>query len=174
VRGVATGYYYRIDDLINLTLDPADDLLVFRNLDEVEAFGLELELEGRSKSGLEGRISYSAQQTENRRTGEELSNSPRHLAKLNLIFPVWQDHLFLAAEEHYTSSRKTITGNRTGGFAVTNLTLYGRKILPGLEFSASVYNLLDKRFRDPVSAAHLQDTIEQDGRGFRGKLTCSF
>jgi outer membrane receptor protein involved in Fe transport len=174
LRAVASGYYYRIKDLINLTLDPTDNLLVFRNIDEVEARGLELELEGRLADGWEGRISYALQNTDNRQSDETLSNSPRQQLKLNLVAPLWRDQVFLAMEEQVTDHRRTVSGAETGGFAVTNLTLTGKQLLPGLEVALSVYNLLDKRYADPVSAAHLQDRIVQDGRVYRGRLTYSF
>jgi outer membrane receptor for ferrienterochelin and colicin len=174
LRAVASGYYYRIKDLINLTLDPADGLLVFRNLDQVEARGLELELEGRIAGGWDGRISYALQVTKNRQTEETLNNSPRQLLKLNLIAPVWKDQVLLAMEEQFTDHRRTVSGAEAGGYAVTNLTLTGSHLLPGLEVALSIYNLFDKQFADPVSAAHLQDTIVQDGRAFRGRLVYSF
>ena len=174
LRTVATGYYYRIDDLINLTLDPADGLLVYRNLDKVEARGLELELEGRLNGGWEGRGSYTLQRAEDQRSGVTLSNAPRHMVKLGLVAPLVAEKLFLAVEERYTSSRRTVSGRECGGFATTNLTLYGRRLLPGLEVTLSFYNLFDKRYSDPVSAAHLQDSIVQNGRTLRGQLTYSF
>jgi len=174
LRAVASGFYYEIDDLINLTLDPADDLLVFGNLDEVEAKGVELELEGKWRRGLEGRISYSFQEAKDRKTDMLLSNSPKHLAKLNLVVPLIGDKLLFGIEEQYTSKRKTVLRNETGGYAVTNLTLFCRQMLPGLEASAGVYNLFDKKFSDPASLAHRQETIEQDGRIFRFKLTYLF
>jgi iron complex outermembrane receptor protein len=77
-------------------------------------------------------------------------------------------------EEQYTSKRKTVLRNETGGYAVTNLTLFGRKLYKGLRLAASVYNLFDKKFSDPASLAHRQETIEQDGRIFRFKLTYAF
>jgi iron complex outermembrane receptor protein len=174
LRGVATGYYYEIENLIDLSLDPADNLLFFDNLSEVKAQGLELELEGRLAAGWEGRLSYSLQKTQDQETGILLTNSPRHLIKLNLIAPLWRERLFLALEEQYTSSRKALSGAVSGGHALTNLTLFGRRLLPGLEFSASIYNLFDIDYSDPVSAAHLQSTIAQDGRTYLGKLSYSF
>ena len=174
LRAVASGFYYEIDDLINLTLNPADGLLVFDNLDEVEASGAEFELEGKWRRGLEGRVSYTYQEAKDRSTDKLLSNSPKHLAKLNLIVPLIGEKLLLGLEEQYTSSRKTVFRDETGGYAVTNLTLYGRKLYKGLDVSASVYNLFDKQFSNPASAAHLQETIEQDGRVFRFKLTYVF
>ena len=174
LRAVASGYYYRIKDLVNLTLDPSDELLVFRNLDKVKASGMELELEGRLASGWEGRLSYALQNAENSQTGESLSNSPRQLFKLCLIAPLVTDKASLAVEEQYTDRRRTVSGGEAGSFAVTNLTLSARHLLPGLEVALSVYNLLDRRYADPVSAALLQDSVVQDGRSFRGKLTYSF
>jgi iron complex outermembrane receptor protein len=174
LRAVASGFYYEIDDLINLTLDPADGLLVFDNLDEVEAKGAEFELEGKWRRGLEGRVSYTFQEAKDRKTDMLLSNSPKHLAKLNFIVPLVGEKLLLGIEEQYTGKRKTVLRNETGGYAVTNLTLFGRQLLQGLEASASVYNLFDKKFSDPASLAHRQETIEQDGRIFRFKLTYLF
>lgn len=174
LRAVVSGFYYEIDDLINLALDPADDLLVFRNLDEVEAKGAELELEGKWGHGLEGRISYSFQEAKDRSSDRLLTNSPKHLAKLNLIVPLVAEKVLLGVEEQYTSKRRTALHNETGGYAVTNLTLFGRQLYKGLDVSASVYNLFDKKFGDPVSLAYRQETIEQDGRLFRFKLTYAF
>ena len=42
-------------------------------------------MDGRFARHLEGRISYAYQHTEDRATGDTLSNSPRHLAKCNLL-----------------------------------------------------------------------------------------
>jgi iron complex outermembrane receptor protein len=180
LRAVAAAFYYEIDDLINIAEDP-DDLnaagdprLVFRNLDEVEATGAEFELEGKWDRGLEGRVSYTYQEAKDRKTDMLLSNSPRHLAKVNLIVPLIGDKLLLGVEEQYTSSRKTVIRGETGGYAVTNLTLFGRKLYKELQVSASVYNLFDKKFSDPASLAHRQETIEQDGRIFRFKLAYAF
>jgi iron complex outermembrane receptor protein len=40
--------------------------------------------------------------------------------------------------------------------------------------SASVYNLFDKAYADPGGQEHVQDTIPQDGRSYRVKVTASF
>jgi iron complex outermembrane receptor protein len=174
LRGIVNGFFYRTQDLINLTLDPDDGLLVFENVDEVEAKGVELELEGKWNSGIEGRASYSFQEAKDRNTDKLLTNSPKHLANLNLIVPLYGDKVLLGIEEQYTGKRKTRSGDETGGFAVTNLTLFSQHIVEGLEVSASVYNLFDKTFSDPASAAHRQDTIEQEGQTFRFKITYIF
>lgn len=174
LRGTASAFYYKIDDLITLTTDPLDNLLVFKNIDEVEAKGVEFALEGKWESGLKGKISYAFQETKDKKAGEMLTNSPRHLAKVNLIMPIIKEKLFVGMEEQYTSKRKTLAGDFTDDFFITNLTLFSQNLLKNLEASATVYNLFDKKYGDPGSEEHVQDIIEQDGRNFRFKLTYKF
>ena len=174
LRIAATGFYYKIKDLISQQTDLADNLLVFRNVEEIEARGFELELEDKWANGLEGRISYTYQEAEDKQTGKLLTNLPEHLAKLNLIIPLLKEKLFAGVEEQYTSKRKTLAGNDTDAFFVTNLTLFSQNIVKGLDVSASVYNLFNEKYVDPGSGEHLQDVIEQDGRVFRFKVTYKF
>ena len=61
-----------------------------------------------------------------------------------------------------------------GGYGVINLTLFSQNLIKNVEFSASVYNLLNHLYADPASDFHIQDIIEQDGRTFRIKLTYRF
>jgi outer membrane receptor for ferrienterochelin and colicins len=174
IRGTISGYYYKIEDLIDFVEDPADGLLVYRNVHEVEAKGVEMELEGHLKNGLHGRISYAYQESEDTKSGRDLTNSPRHLAKLNLMFPLVRKKVFLGVEEQYTGKRKTPDGNDADGYFLTNVTLSSQNLMKGLKASASIYNLFDKKYSDPVSAEHLQDLIEQDGLSYRVKVTYSF
>jgi iron complex outermembrane receptor protein len=78
-RGTIVGFFYRIDQLIALHTDPADGLLIFENVDNADAKGVEFELEGKWKSGFDGRVSYTFQKTEDKQTGEILANSAKHL-----------------------------------------------------------------------------------------------
>lgn len=173
-RSSLSGFYYRIKDLISQGDGSDGDPIRFLNSDPVDAMGGEVELEGTWDSGLRGRLSYSYQRTEDVNTGAALTNSPRHLAKLNLVVPVLRDRIFLGAEQQYASSRSTIEG-RTGAAYSSNATLSCRTPLPGLEFSLSVYNLFDARYGDPGALEHQpQDIIRQDGRSFRVKLDYLF
>jgi outer membrane receptor for ferrienterochelin and colicins len=174
LRGTVSGYYYKIKDLISLVEDPADGLTVYNNTSEVEAKGIEVELEAYLKNGIQGRISYAYQETEDSESGQGLTNSPMHLAKLNLIIPLIQKKVFLGIEEQYTSKRKTLAGNKEDDFFITNVTLFSQNLLKGLKASASVYNLFDEKYSDPGSEEHVQDTIRQDGLSFRVKLTYTF
>jgi outer membrane receptor for ferrienterochelin and colicins len=180
VRSSISGFYNQIDDLIQYNFAAAPQ--GFQNLSGAKAEGVECSLEAYWPTGLRARASYSFQQTENESTGEVLTDSPEHLAKLNLSVPVVRDRLFAGVEFQYvsrrTSSISTPTGPEPGadvaGHEVVNLTLFSQKLLKGLELSASVYNLFDKRFSDPSTPFHEQAMIEQDGRTFRLKLTYRF
>jgi outer membrane receptor for ferrienterochelin and colicins len=168
-----SGYYYKIKNLINQQTDPADGLLVYRNIEEIEAKGVEVALKGKWK-GLEGTISYALQEAENAQTGERLTNSPEHIATLNLIVPLFREKLFLSVEEQYMSKRTTLASRYADAFFITNLTLFSQKLAKGVEVSGSVYNLFDEEYSDPASGEHVQDTIEQDGVNFRFKVTYLF
>jgi iron complex outermembrane receptor protein len=79
-----------------------------------------------------------------------------------------------AIDLRYAGPRRTLMGNLVGGYALANLTLSARRLLHGLEASASAYNLFDKSYADPGGAEHVQDSLPQDGRSFRVKVTASF
>lgn len=174
LRSVVSGYYYKIHHLIAQQLDPGDGLLQYRNLGEIEAKGMGLELEGRWPSGLEGRISYSLEYADQLGSGTTLPNSPRSLVKFNLVVPIIREKVFTGLDVRYTSRRATLSGREVDDFIVTNVTLFAQNLLKGLECSASVYNLFDQRYEDPGGGEHPQDAIVQDGRTFRVKLTYTF
>jgi iron complex outermembrane receptor protein len=174
LRGSIEGFFYKVENLISQEIDPDDGLLVYKNVDQVNGKGLIFALDGKWGNGISGRVSYTFQKVENDRTGKTLLNSPKHLAKGNLIVPLYQDKLFAGMEVQYTSKRKTLKGRYVDDFFVTNLTLFSQRFLKGLELSGSVYNLFDKKYRDPGGEEHTQNTIEQDGRSFRVKLTYAF
>ena len=175
-RATATGFYYTIKDLINQDeTSSGSGITVYRNLEQVRSRGLELELENKWKSGVDARISYTLQRTIDTATHDVITNSPEHLVKLNVTVPLWQDKIFVGVEEQYTDRRRTVGGNSTSDFLITNITLYSRRIVKGLELSASVYNLFDKKYADPVSAdLSPLDTVQMDGLTYRFKMTYAF
>jgi len=174
LRASLAGYYYTIHGLISQVSDPTDGLLVYTNAEDVEARGLELQLEGHWASDLEGRFGYALQEAEDQRRRKQLTNSPHHVLKWNLIYPLIPDKLFLGIEARYLSDRLTLTGKTTGSHFVTNLTLFGQQLINGVEVTASVFNLFDERYGDPGSTEHRQNVITQDGRTFWIKLKHSF
>lgn len=175
LRASANRYSYSIRNLITQSYDPASGSTSFKNQERAEAEGTELEVQKSWGNGAHGRLSYAFQKAVDPKTGELLTNAPKHLAKLNLIVPIIGDRFFAGIEEQATSPRTTLAGQRTEGFAVTNLTLFGTALQRTVEASLSVYNVLDRKYADPVSGDLFPlDSIQQDGRTIRVKLTYVF
>lgn len=173
LRGTVTAYRYEIDDLIVQTVT-GGGATRYENIGETEANGVELAVGGRWPKGFDVKASYAVQRTEYTVTGEPVTNSPAQLAKLNLVVPLLRDRLFAGIEEQYMDRRRTEGGNVAAAYAVTNVTVLAQRLGRHLEASASVYNVFDRRFADPVSQDLRQDTVQQDGRTYRMKLTYAF
>jgi iron complex outermembrane receptor protein len=177
LRSSVAGFYNQIDDLISFSDGH------YQNLSGAEAKGAELSLDAFWSNGVRGRASYTFQETRDTATGEALTASPRHLAKLNLSVPLWKDKIFAGMEFQYVSSQNTTfltpqgteqPGPDVAGYGIVNFTLFSQNLVKGLDLSAGVYNLLDKTYSDPSTPYHVQNSIEQDGRTFRVKLTYRF
>jgi iron complex outermembrane receptor protein len=171
LRVAAVGFHYGINGLITQQTDPVSQLLVFNNVESIRVKGLELEAEGRWRSGVRVRIGHTLENSRNDETGLGLTNSPTHLAKVNLVAPLASNKLSAGVELQYVGARTTIAGNEAPGVLIPNLTVFSTGLLKNVELSASVYNLFDHSYKDPGSEEHRQDTILQDGRTFRLKLT---
>ena len=172
--GSASLFYNDIQDLISLQEDPTDNFFYFANQSSVQAQGAEFEIAAQWASGLRGRASYTYTHTEDSATGQQLSNAPENLGQVQLSVPLWRDKLFASLEFEAMSERDTVRGGSVGPVWLLNATLFSQKIVKGLEFSASVYNLLGQHYSDPASSDFTQDSIQQDGRQFRLKLTYKF
>ena len=171
--GTLSLYRHKIEDLISLTTDE-DDLLVFINQDQVDAKGIEAEVNAVFPGGVKTTLSYAIQKSDFKQKDLNWTNSPGHLAKFNLSLPLVREKWVLGIEEQYTGDLETLGGNSTGNYFLTHVTLFGKNLLPQLDISGSLYNLFDEAYGFPGSDEHLQDVIEQDGRSFRIKVIYRF
>lgn len=167
-------YWYEIQNMISQEEDTVNETLLFANVDKVRASGLELELEGRYESGLRAQASYALQRTKDVTTGADLSNSPRHVGKLNFVVPVYRERIFAGLELQYTGKVRTFYGGTAGDSWIANLTLSSRELVKGLDASVSIYNLFNTGYGNPGAGDHVQEIVRQDGRSFRVKLTFRF
>ena len=180
-RSSVSVFYYRVNDLISQTTN-SSNLLIYENIDSAQAFGASLSLEGSWKNGVKSRLSYDWQRATNVSTGALLTNSPQHLVKGGITFPVYRQKLFVSPELQYTGPRLTLGGTTTNDPVTVNLTILARDLgLAGLDASASVYNLFDVRAQDVAGPDQGQQpilppllVIRQDGINFRFKLTYRF
>jgi iron complex outermembrane receptor protein len=165
-----SAFYSSITDLI--TQEPVgDNLVIFRNLENVKSSGLEVQVRGQLSQGLEGSASYCFQQTKDEPSGQFLSNSPRNLVTLNLSQPLLGKRMFVSLDAQYRSRIQNLTGGSVSPFAVVNATLLARNLGKHVDLSASIYNLLNKQYFDLASSENFQQAIQQDGRSFRVKMT---
>lgn len=172
-RGELNLFHTNISDLIALTNNSENQLQNF-NTGKVVSNGIEVQLEGNWTSGLQGRLSYSWQDTTNQNTRTRLVNSPEHMVKLNLIAPLWADKVFLGFETQYMSRRSTPLEGFVDDYIINNMTLFTQKWLKGVELSTGIYNMFDQRYFDPGSDVHRQNGIQQDGLTFRIKASVDF
>ena len=174
LRTTISLYNYHIHDVVVLVTDPDDDLLQTQNGPTIEVSGLELVLEGDGPWGSQGRISYSHSDGHNDDSGEKLPNSPRHMAKLNLGFPLLGDQLNAGFELQYSSRRKLLEEGWSRSFLVANLGLQTRTFSSGLWAGFYVYNLFDEVIEHVPSEEFEQRVIEQDGRSVMFRLNGTF
>lgn len=172
-----TGTLFRnqIEDQIvqvDESANPAVGGYIFRNLGEAEIRGGEVGLEARWPVGVRARVGYTYAEARDAETGARLSNAPEHLLQANVVVPVYRNHVFAGLDLQAVSRRKSaVSDDFTGGYCVANFTLFSRELVQGLEVSASIYNLFDRRYSDPMGPDFTQQFLEQDGRMFRVKAT---
>jgi iron complex outermembrane receptor protein len=170
---VSALFYYQIDDLISFGLDSAGNS-TFGNLASATSKGGEIELDGHWEGGWRAQLSYTYADARDSAANQRLSNSPRHLAKFNFTAPLWREKVFATLEILAMSDRTTVTGNRVDGNCLANFTLFARELVKDLEVSASVYNLFDQTYSDPVGSDFVVNVVPQNGRSFRVKLSYRF
>lgn len=177
LRSSLSLFYSEIEDLISFQGGRFD------NLNGAESKGIETGLSGQWRGGWQGQLSYTFQETTETETGSLLTDAPKHLAKANLVVPLWREKIFAGLEFQFTSKRQTARVDTTGltlegddvpEYGIFNFTLFSRNLIGGLDGSISIYNLLDQAYGDPSTSFHRQDIIPQDGRTFRVKLTYRF
>jgi iron complex outermembrane receptor protein len=180
LKTTAIGYYTRIEDLLEQTMDTSDNMWVFMNQEKLESKGVELQAEGKWENGISGRLSYCYQETKINSSDQSTANSPGSLAKASLTVPLFFKRNFATVETLYGSSRLNSNNDRVAGAAIVNLTLLSRDLFKGLDISASLYNLFDTRYAVPAGAEQINSlgetlrSMQQDGITFRIKATYRF
>jgi len=163
LRASITGYHTTIHNQIGITTDPADELLVYANIDRARTTGVELALEGRLGSHLLGRASYAFQDAVAGDQDLRPANSPKHLASVGLGLHGLGGRLVSAFELHYLGERPTLQA-QLPAHTLLNLAFTVRpKPASPVELQVKVSNVFDTAWADPGGEEHLQDTLPQDG-----------
>jgi len=173
LRFTTSLFYYKVDDLISFGLNSHGDSS-FGNIAAATSQGAEIGLDSTLALGWRARLSYTYADARDSDSGMRLTDSPESVAKFSLSMPLWQRVGSSTVEIRGMSSRTTVQGNTLGGYAVANFTFLSRTMAKGLQISAGVYNLLNKQYSDPVGSDFLEDSVRQNGRQFRVKITEKF
>ncbi len=166
----AGGFYADMQRLIDQVFDPFTGLNHYVNSGSETSKGLEFEIAAKRKSGLSAQASYTLSDARDSATGARAANSPLHLAKLHVAVPATRRGS-AGLELLYASAQESYQGPRVPGYVLTNITFLSKPLWNGWTFSASCYNLFDRRWWTPAGADLRQAAILQDGRSWRVKIT---
>jgi outer membrane receptor for ferrienterochelin and colicins len=164
-------YYNYLRNLIGLTTSN-QNVKQYQNLGDATAYGIETQLSGRNEY-FEMRLSHTYQNSQIQGYSTA-PNAPQQMLKLNLSVPVWQDKLYTSLESQYVSGRTTTLDARISGYTFTNLIVFTRHFLPGIEFTGGIYNLFNEQYSDPASQPIAAQIVPQNGRNWRLRLTYEF
>lgn len=166
-RWTLSAYSNRLHDPLVQNVDPADGLLVFRNVGALHAHGVEIEAEQSFHNGAQLRVGASVHDLHDE-SGQALDlRNAQHLAKIVAIAPL---------PKRWTLGSETVLVAHRGGvpgYGITNLTL-SRRTRGGAQLSASIYNLFDRRALDPGGDSALQSAAPQDRRSLGLRLQFDF
>lgn len=156
-------YRNQMRDLIGQATD-VSGVVTYANQDRTHAQGVEIDAENQWSGGyrLRGGIAWQQSRLEN---GPTLVDSPKWMGKLVFGVPVaWG---WIASGELLGLSSRRGDNGPVPGYGIVNLSLSSAPVARLGQFSATLYNLGNRHYFDPTSAALIQSAIQQDGRQFR-------
>ena len=177
-RYLLTAFRSEVKDLISIGAAASIDRFMLDNTRSVKVHGVEAELEQRWQAGQRLRLVYGWQKARDSSVDGTLSNSPRHLLKVQ-----WSDTVSAtpasawgrgryAIEAIGVGPRSTSSGTNLPGHLLTNVN-YSMRISQ-VDVSLGIYNLFNQRHYSATSLEIRDDALRQDGRTFRVKLTYAF
>lgn len=159
---------YRMQDLIDETIDPTDGLGLYSNRSRVDSRGVELELSARLRSGVSGFARYSFARAVDA-DAQVLTNSPRHLVRMGAAAPIPYG-ILAAVDISYDAGRRTVANADTKAFVLANARISRSGLRGRVKLSLTVHNLLNESYKTPGGFEHRQAGIPQDGRTLRVRL----
>ena len=173
IVGMAALYHYDMSDLIDPIIDPSDSLSQFRNVSQVRAKGVEMELRAHLPSGVRGYVNYIYQNAKDDLSAQKLTNSPSHIMKCGFVFPLGHD-LRAAIEFYYETERETVYETKTDSYLLTNANVYTSRLLNHVRLSAKVRNVFNVAYATPGGYDYKQLSFPQNGRNYLLKLDYEF
>ena len=168
----------KVKDLIDkVTIE--EDVLEYQNVSEISAMGLEAELRWNAAK-IKGYASYSFQKSKYKDNEDKLTNSPVHLVKSGINFPITK-YLTLGIENYFESNRLTVYDTFSDPFWISNINLNidpflnsNSDFLKGINLAAKVNNVFGATYGLPGGFEHIQNLINQNGRNYSLRLSFKF
>lgn len=168
----ASVYDFGIRNLIDQVDSDTLNGIRYLNVAEVRGRGLELTLNVQpSTVPVALRAWYGLQQTRDKTTDVQLSNSPKNTAHVSFMTRnAWPMHAALTVR--HESARKTLNDSWTNAFTRTDATV-GYTVsksrhtwLNGSDLSLRASNLFNTPYSVPAALEHVQNSLPQDARMF--------
>ncbi len=173
-RVILSVFRNSIDDAL-ISQDVGGGFSQYQNEGTLDSQGGEIELEGAWRNGVEGRIGYGYYSVEDEEAGDRPVGALRHLGKVNVIVPVWENKVFVGTEVLYVGERPTLGDLEASSYWLTNVNIFGRELVPNCEFGLSVQNVFNTH-ADEVGTTYQNPVtmVPQEGRTVWGTVTVRF
>lgn len=152
----------------------------YQNLNKIIAKGIEMELQTRFKSGINGYASYIIQSSKDEIIHNNIANSPEQIFKAGISLPVLKS-FNAAAEMYYESARITSDSNfsKTNPFVLVNLNLSSKVLFGHLKLAFKINNLFNTPYDYPAGIElnrhnNALYSLHQDGRNYLIKVSYLF
>lgn len=162
-QSVASLYHYWLSNLV-VPQWTENALVQYRNMSQMRATGLELELSGQPAEWLETTTSWAIQKPFQEGDGNFLANSPHQVGKLRAAIPLGTRKVYLAGALQYLGERRTLRQAPLEPVALADLTLTTRQLHRSFDLTVGIRNLADCRYWDPLAIDEAVDRIQGTGR----------
>ncbi|HYD18637.1 MAG TPA: TonB-dependent receptor [Patescibacteria group bacterium] len=147
----------------------------YRNTGQMRSAGAEIGIDKRWDNGREFKLSYNHTEFlkfEGMEWGA--TDAPKDVGKIRFSEPFFEERLRFSLENIYVGRRKTLYYHYANGYNLMNANIVGKDVIPGLDISLGIYNLLDSDVEMIGSEYVIEDVIPMDGRTFLFRLQKTF
>jgi len=127
------------------------EIKTYNNGGDIRSEGITLGLDWQNNSKSRLFSSYTYAHAKDINTKSRLDDAPLHNLKVGYTMPIFNTDWQAGINGEYISERDTTQANqKTQDYTLINLTFNSPKFFNHLDFSTSIYNLLDYHYEDPA------------------------
>ena len=157
---MTAAYGYRLRDFLVGVYTPSGATQT-QNAGNIDAAGVEMELQIHPARWLEAAASYSIQDAD--AATKDLPNSPHHLAKLRFAAPVGPKFDFSSGMQYF-SARETLGGASLTPVYLADFTVSSHRLSSNFDVRTGLRNAFNRNYSDPVALNPAVDSMRQAGR----------